>query len=163
MIKETWLDDCRKWCRQIKFIAEDIEWAEKPSHSGWKEATSLLLDERRVTIPHLYFKGEFQAGRMGDRVTYGLMHKEGKERHRVFMLEIWPSHQRSHRYKDGTPLFGPHIHLGDYRLDEITREVRSSITGPAEQGWVDRFVRHARIQSERMSIVPPFGHDLFGQ
>ena len=100
---------------------------------------------------------------MGDRVTYGLMHKDGKERRRVFMLEIWPEHQRSHRFKDGTPLFGPHIHLGDYRLEEITRHVRSSITGAAERGWVDRFVRHARIKSGRGSIEPPFGLDLFGQ
>lgn len=163
MSKETWLEDCRTWCKQIKYLAEEIEWSEKPSHSGWKEATSLLLDDRRVTIPHLYFKGEFQAGRMGDRVTYGLMHKDGKERRRVFMLEIWPEHQRSHRFKDGTPLFGPHIHLGDYRLEEVTRHVRSSITGAAERGWVDRFVRHARIKSGRGCIEPPFGLDLFGQ
>lgn len=163
MSTETWLDDCRQWCKQIKYLAEDIDWLEKPSHSGWKEATSILLDERRVTIPHLYFKGEFQAGRMGDRVTYGLMHKEGKERRRVFMLEVWPPHQRSHRFKDGTPLFGPHIHLGDYRLEEVTRHVRSSITEAVERRWVDRFVRHARINDGRGIMIPPFGHDLFGQ
>ncbi|QOI03387.1 hypothetical protein D5S10_05525 [Pseudomonas savastanoi] len=163
MRKESWLDDCRSWCKQIKFLAESLEWIEKPSHSGWTEATSLLLDERRVTIPHLYFKGEYQAGRMGERVTYGLMYKEGKEKRRVFMLEVWPPHERSHRFKDGTPLFGPHIHLGDYRLEETTRHVRSSITGATERAWVDRFVRHARINSGRGSLTAPFGNDLFGQ
>ena len=86
MHKDTWLDDCRQWCQRIKFLSEDVEWFEKPSHSGWLEATSMLLDDRRVTIPHLYFKGEFQPGRMGERVSYGLMYREGKEKRRVFML-----------------------------------------------------------------------------
>ena len=162
MDKETWLADCRAWCKQVKYLAEELEWAEKPSHSGWLEATSLLQDERRVTIPHLYFKGEYQAGRIGERITYGLMHKEGKEKRRVFMLEVWPAHERSHKFKDGTPLFGPHIHLGDYRLEEITRQVRAAISGATEQAWIERFVRHARIKSGRGSLVSPFLGDLFG-
>lgn len=109
MRTETWLEDCRRWCGQIKYVGESLDWAEKPSHSGWLEASCLLLDERRVTIPHLYFKGEYQTGRMGDRVTYSLMYKEGKEKRRVFMLEAWPPHVRSHRFKDGTLIFGSHI------------------------------------------------------
>lgn len=162
MRKETWLDDCRKWCGQIKFVAEGLDWSEKPSHSGWLEATSLLLDERRVTIPHLYFKGEYQAGRMGDRVTYGLMYKDGKEKRRVFMLEAWPSHVRSHKFKDGTPLFGPHVHLGDYRLEEVTRAVRAAISSTTEQRWVERFARHASIRAGRSPLTSPFVNDLFG-
>ncbi|MCV4287909.1 hypothetical protein OH708_08330 [Pseudomonas capsici] len=163
MKKEAWLDDCRGWCKKIQFLAEELEWAEKPSHSGWTEATSLLFDERRVTIPHLYFKGEYVVGRMGERVTYALMYKEGKEKRRVFMLEVWPSHERSHKFKDGKVLFGPHIHLGDYRLEEVTRAVRSKISGATEQAWVQRFVRHARIRNGRGSLAAPFGNDLFGQ
>ncbi|MGX5220275.1 hypothetical protein ACVTMO_16785 [Pseudomonas segetis] len=162
MKKDTWLDECRAWCSQIKYVGEGLEWSEKPSHSGWLEATSVLLDERRVTIPHLYFKGEYQAGRMGDRVTYALMYKDGIEKRRVFMLEVWPAHVRSHKFKDGTPLFGPHIHLGDYRLEEITRQVRSSISVITEQRWVERFARHARIKSGKSSLSSPFVGDLFG-
>lgn len=161
MRKETWLDDCRQWCRQAKFVAEKLEWYEKPSHSGWKEATSLLMDGNRVTIPHLYFKGEYQAGRMGERVTYALMYKDGKEKRRVFMLEAWPDHVRSHKFKDGTPLFGPHLHLGDYRLAEITKIVRAAL-GPAEKRWVERFTRHARIMTGRSALSSPFEDDLFG-
>lgn len=162
MRKETWIDDCRQWCKQIKYLAEEMEWSEKPSHSGWLEATSLLLDDRRVTIPHLYFKGEYQTGRMGDRVTYGLMYKEGKEKRRVFMLEVWPNHVRSHKFKDGTPLFGPHVHLGDYRLAEITKHVRALISSATEQRWVERFTRHARIENGRGVVSSPFVDDLFG-
>lgn len=162
MRKDTWIDDCRQWCRQVKHLAEEMEWSEKPSHSGWLEATCLLLDDRRVTIPHLYLKGEYQTGRMSDRVTYALMYKEGKEKRRVFMLEVWPDHVRSHKFKDGTILFGPHIHLGDYRLAEITRKVRASISSATEQRWVERFVRHARIHSGRGAVCSPFAGDLFG-
>jgi hypothetical protein len=162
MRKDTWLEDCRSWCRQIKHLAEELEWDEKPNRSGWLEATSLLQDERRVTIPHLYFKGEFVPGRMGERISYGLMYKEGKEKRRVFMLEVWPAHERSHRFKDGTPLFGPHVHLGDYRLEEVTRHVRCSISGAIERAWVERFARHARIRNGRGSLTPPFSGGLFG-
>ena len=162
MRKETWLDDCRAWCSKIKYVGEVLDWSEKPSHSGWLEATSLLLDERRVSIPQLYFKGEYQTGRMGDRVTYSLMYKEGKEKRRVFMLEVWPRHVRSHKFKDGTVLFGPHLHLGDYRLEEITKKIRASISSTTERRWVERFARHARIRSGRGELSPPFVGDLFG-
>lgn len=162
MHKDTWLDDCRQWCQRIKFLSEDVEWSEKPSHSGWLEATSGLLDDRRVTIPNLYFKGEFQPGRMGERVSYGLMYREGKEKRRVFMLEVWPEHERSHREK-GMDMFGPHLHLGDERLAQVTKKVRSSISGATERRWVERFVRHARIISVNgRSISTPFDDDLFG-
>lgn len=160
--KDSWLEECREWCRQIKYVGEGLHWAEKPSHSGWMEATSILLDERRVSIPHLYFKGEFQTGRMGDRVTYGLMFREGGEKRRVFMLEAWPPHVRSHRFKDGAPLFGSHLHLGDYRLEEVTRQVRADITSTTEQRWVERFARHARIKAGRGALSSPFAGDLFG-
>lgn len=162
MDKATWLEDCRLWCQQVKYVGESLMWAQKPSRSTWLEATSQVLDENRATIPHLFFKGEYQPGRMGERITYGLMYREGKEKRRVFMLEVWPAHERSHT-ENGIVIFGPHIHLGDERLRQITKKVRISIGPATECRWVERFVRHARIMAhENRMIVPPFAEDLFG-
>lgn len=60
-------------------------------------------------------------------------------------------------------MFGPHLHLGDERLAQVTKKVRSSISGATERRWVERFVRHARIVSNSgRSISTPFEDDLFG-
>lgn len=162
MDSENWLKECRNWCQQIKYLSEDIEWSERPNHSGWLEATSMLLDENRVTLPRLFFKGEYQPGRMGERVSYGLMYREHKEQRRVFMLEVWPAHVRSHR-ENGVAMFGPHIHLGDERLAQITREVYSKLGSVTMHGWVERFRRHAKIMdNEGRRLGAPFTADLFG-
>lgn len=162
MNKDTWIESCRGWCRQIKYLSEEIEWSERPNHSGWLSATSTLLDDNRVTIPRLFFKGEYQPGRMGERVSYGLMYREQKELRRVFMLEVCPSHIRSHK-EPGLELFGPHLHLGDYRLAQITREVHARLDGAALHRWVERFRRHARIMDNGgRALLPPFANDLFG-
>lgn len=162
MARDTWLSECRTWCKQVKFLSEQIDWVEKPTHTGWKIATSLLLDESRVSIPHLYFKGEYQPGRMGERVSYGLMYREGKESRRVFMIDIFPAHERSHK-EAGKVFFGPHIHLGDERLAQVTRSVVSQLRSATMYRWVERFRRHARIlDNETKSLSAPFVDDLFG-
>ncbi|MOA65267.1 hypothetical protein D3C78_1915970 [compost metagenome] len=63
----------------------------------------------------------------------------------------------------GLVIFGPHIHLGDARLKQVTREVVSQLGGVNLQRWIERFRRHARIMdNERRRLVPPFTDDLFG-
>jgi len=163
MIEEQWLDDCRCWCKKAKYLSDEIDWMEKPSHTGWLIAKSLLLDERRVSIPHLYFKGEYQPGRMGNRMSYGLMYRDGKESRRVFMLDIFPAHERSHK-EMGKVFFGPHIHLGDERLAQVTRSVVSQIKSATMYRWVEPFRRHVRIiDSEDKYLSSPFSNDLFGR
>lgn len=159
-----WLDQCRAWCRQVKYLNDPLAWEKKPSRSDFLIATSALLDVNKVVIPHLTFKGEYYAGRHGEQVSYGLMYRHGRELHRVFMLDIYPSHVRSHREPDGTNMFGPHIHLGDERLMQLTREVITQIGAATAQKWVERFRRHARIQNhKRAALLAPFGdHDIFG-
>ncbi len=162
MNKETWLDDCRAWCRKVKFVSEEIQWSERPNHSGWLKATSMVLDVNRVTIPRLLFSAEYKPGKMGERISYGLMYLEQREQRRVFMLEVYPEHERSHM-EPGLVIFGPHIHLGDERLKQITRKVVSQLDGVNLQRWIERFRRHARIlDNERRRLVPPFTDDLFG-
>ncbi|PHN32694.1 hypothetical protein [Pseudomonas sp. ICMP 561] len=162
MVEEDWLAACRDWCRRAKYLSDEIEWQAKPTHSGWLQATSMLLDERRVSIPHLYFKGEYQPGHIGERMSYGLMFRNGKEKRRVFMLEIFPTHERSHK-EHGKVFFGPHIHLGDERLCQVTRTVISQLRSATMSRWVERFRRHARVLDNKdRTLSPPFKDDLFG-
>lgn len=161
MSKDEWLDECRALCKRIKYVSQDMAWSERPNHSGWLEATSTLADENRTTIPRLFFRGEYKPGKMGERVSYGLLYREQREVRRVFMLEVYPKHERSHM-EPGRIIFGPHLHLGDERLNQITREVRSSLDGAMLRGWIERFRRHARIlDNDHRALTPPFTNDLF--
>lgn len=163
MDEADWLNQCRDCCRKIKYISQNVAWSERPNHSGWLGASSTLLGSDRVSIPNLKFKGEYQPAIGGDRITYGLMHQNQRmEWRRVFMIEVYPAHIRSHVGKDGTIHFGPHLHLGDNRLQEITREIHTKLVGANLQRWIERFKRHATIREENGRYInPPFGHDLF--
>ncbi|MBA1213402.1 hypothetical protein [Pseudomonas oryzihabitans] len=162
MEKATWLRECREWCKKVKYLSEELEWSERPNHSTWLEATSAVLDENRITLPRLLFKGEYRPGRMGESLSYALMYRDQREMRRVFMLEVYPSHVRSHK-EPGVELFGPHIHLGDPRLAQVTRSAISSLDRATAQRWVERFRRHAKIRDNGSKILsPPFENDLFG-
>lgn len=144
-----WLDDCRKSCVRTKYVAEHMSWVPKPNHSGSLIAKSQLLDHNMVTIPGLYFKGVYTARRMsGEVYSFGLMQTVGLDHFRVFMIDVYPSHIVSHRAKDEA-LFGPHLHLGDERKEQITRNIMADIDKVTMTRWMDRFRRHARVSDSK--------------
>ncbi|WP_303229183.1 hypothetical protein [Comamonas kerstersii] len=158
----SWVLQCAAWCKQVKYLNDEIVWSEKPSRSDYLLATSALLDGDKKTIPHLSFKGEFRPGKRGDQMSYGLMYHHGRDIRRVFMLEVYPQHIRSHIERDGTEMFGPHIHLGDERLEQVTREVLTQIGTVTAHAWLERFRRHARIKDYlNAKLESPFGDELF--
>lgn len=117
------LDECRVLCKRVKYVASVAEWAERPNHSGALRATSDLLDENRVAISGLYFHGEYQSRRWGTYCSFALMINRGGTIRRVFMVEVYPTHVRSHLAPDGSAIFGPHIAIGDEReISQISRE-----------------------------------------
>lgn len=158
----SWVLQCAAWCKQVKYLNDELVWTEKPSRSDYLLATSALLDAKKEAIPQLTFKGEYRPGKHGDQMSYGLMYHHGRDTRRVFMLEVYPSHVRSHVEPDKTEMFGPHIHLGDPRLGQVTREVLAQIGAATAQAWVKRFRRHAKIQDHLgAKLTAPFGEDLF--
>lgn len=165
--KTSWLDECREACKRIKTVSQKTIWNEKPSKSNWLISESLLLDRNGEAISHIYIKGEHSPKKYGDVVTYALMYRKERVQHRVFMLEVYPEHVRSHRdLKAGIDLFGPHIHLGDERLEQITRICKTKIESILSNEWIDRFARHTMISatSKRLITVPPMisQGDIFG-
>ena len=141
------LDECRDKCRAVKYVAEKVEWDDKANHVGSLIATSQLLDENHVSIPGLFFKGMFRSQRVsGDVYTFALMDTFGRDRRRVFMLEVYPTHVVSHRDKNGE-VKGPHLHLGDSSLpNAVVRPIRGPLAGISISSWIERFRRHTRIR-----------------
>lgn len=159
----TWIDQCRGWCRDVKGVAEPLVWHEKPFRSKYLLASSKLINDSGE-IPHLEFKGEYRAGRHGNIVSYALVYWHGGEMRRVFMVEIYPNHVRSHVEKDGREFYGPHMHLGDERLSQVSKIVIDRIGNTFHQRWLEKLRRHARISDTAYgSLVGPMGSNLFSQ
>lgn len=164
MNSNGWISLCIDSCKKIKHLSENIVWLDKPYKSGSLIAISSLEDSMGVSIPNLYFKGEYSIKKFCEVSSFGLMYTDGSTKYRVFMLEIYPDHVRSHYdKKKKEEIFGPHIHLGDEKLQQITKKVYSKLNNSDLNRWIYRFNRHARILSNgNKYIKPPFDNDLFG-
>lgn len=157
-----WLDECRDKCRQVKFLSEQMDWNDKANHLGSLKATSQLLDHNHASIPGLYFKGVYSPKPLtGDVYSFALMALQGREHHRVFMLEVYPAHVVSHRGKSEW-LMGPHLHLGDERLEQVTRAVHGNISHISISRWIVRFQRHAQVRDNGgLRLTHPLSDTLF--
>jgi hypothetical protein len=158
-----WLDECRAKCKRVKYVAETMDWDDKGNHAGWLSAVSQLLDQNYVSIPGLYFQGVYAPRKLtGDVYTFGLMAALGREKRRVFMLEVYPPHVVSHR-DEGATVTGSHVHLGDARLDrQIVRKVRGSLDDVSLKEWIERFRRHARVlDNGDHALTHPLSDSLF--
>ncbi|WP_311949301.1 hypothetical protein [Halomonas piscis] len=163
----SWVNECRNKCKLIKHIGQDFIWQEKPNRANYLVASSNLLDNDHQVIPDLYLMGEYRPlkkGR-GEIFTIALQFfiKPGELR-RVFMLESYPSYIPSHRDKDGQ-IYGPHVHLGDHRLEQVVKSLHAKEDGLPFSHWAQRFARHAKVYSGANTsggIPGPFLGDLFG-
>lgn len=157
-----WIDDCRAHCKRIKHLGQEIDWVERPGRTGWLRATSVLLDTSMTSIPGLFLQGEYHPHRRGGEIfSLALMFTGGAETRRVFMLEAYPSHVRSHM-DDDREIFGAHIHLGDPRNEQIVKDVKATMEALPLSRWVSRFKAHARVlNSGGHSLKHPFADSLF--
>lgn len=154
-----WINECKEKCRKIKYVSEDFLWEKKPSRSDFLVASSALEDEGREIIPKLYLKGEYRHLSKGRGEVYSVSLQywfKPRELRRVLMIEAYPCYFRSHRDSKGD-IFGPHIHLGDERLEQVVKQLRTSQDGLPFAHWAGRFVRHARVYcSEGKPLPGPF-------
>lgn len=161
----AWLDECRDLCARMKYVGEEVEWRPRSNHAGSIAAQAVILDERRAVIPGLQFHGEVQHRRYGPYQKYGLLAARGGKRLRVFMLEVMPEYVRSH-VEPGLEIYGPHIQIGEARVDDKSHKARPVITQldpHSVNGWIRRFRRHARVyDGDEFPLTPPFSDDLFG-
>lgn len=162
-----WIDVCRDKCKKIKYIGGSFSWTQKPSRSSYLVANSELLDASRSTIPDLYLTGEYRLLRKGRGEIFSIalqFYWKPGELRRVFMIESYPSYMPSHRDQNGQ-IYGPHLHLGDDRLEQVVRKLHASEDGLPFSYWARRFVRHARVYAGHngaAGIPSPHPGDLFG-
>jgi len=158
----SWKKQCQSWCKDIKSLGEQVIWVEKPSRSNYLIATSKLLNAQGSTIPHLEFKGEYRMARHGHIISYALMYTHGGEKRRVFMLEVYPQHVRSHVERDGTAFFGPHLHLGDERFEQVSKQVIDRVGNAFHQRWLEKLQRHTKVLNSSLGLLEgPMGSNLF--
>lgn len=167
----SWINDCRNQCKKIKYIGSDFHWTEKPNRSSYLVATSDLLDHNLETIKGLYLTGEYRLLKKGRGYVASIAlqyYWQPNELRRVFMIESYPDFMRSHRDEVVGQIYGPHLHLGDPRLEQIVKDLHSSDSDAPFSYWIKKFVRHAKVYSNEGigSIEGPFSNtkagNLFG-
>ncbi|AKX52014.1 hypothetical protein AKN92_11410 [Thiopseudomonas alkaliphila] len=157
-LKDSWIDDCRAACKKVKSISRSSAWDEKPSNSNYLIAEWNLLDNSGAIIPHLYSRGEYTKNKYGEILRLAIMYRRQKEQYRVFMLEVYPPHVRSHvDHPSGEIFFGPHMHLGSEKLDQLVKLCKTKIDDVLSDRWIKRFIRHTTIQSspQKKLSMPP--------
>lgn len=163
VLSTDWLDECRSYCKRIKYLGQPLVWEERPNRSDTLVVRSPLLDEDRIAVQGLSFEGEYKVATFGDVFRCKVIQREFGPGLRVFMLEVYPAHKMSHRGADGD-IYGTHIHLGDERAGTcIVKPVRGGPPVGSLQRWMERFRRHARtIDDGEATLIPPFLDSLFG-
>lgn len=157
-----WVKVCRAHCSRIKYVAEPMEWRQRPNHAQSYRATSVLLDDARIVIPGLQLQCEFRPSSIrGDYASFTLLYRGLRETHRVFQLEVYPRDRMSHRDAERT-IYGPHILLGDPRLSCVVRPVVSAIEQADDPRWIGRFVRHSRVSNDGANALISVAGELFG-
>ena len=43
----SWILQCAAWCKEVKFLNDELIWTEKPSRSTYLQASSALLDAQK--------------------------------------------------------------------------------------------------------------------
>lgn len=162
---QDWLSQCRAVCQAAKYVGEEVNWAPRPNHAGAVAAHAAILDRYHVALPGLSFLGEIQQRAWGPYQKYSLMYRSGGVALRVFMLEVYPPHKRSHMSETGD-VFGPHMHLGDERgtgSTQMVRPVKCRLDTASLVGWIGRFKRHSQVSNDGTNVLErPFPDDLFG-
>ena len=89
-----------------------------------------------------------------------LFTKETQTR-RVFAVEAYPSHMRSHSDENGE-IFGSHIHLGDPRDEQLIKMVLKGVDELSLERWIYRFRSHATVRDDDpKQLISPFAGELF--
>jgi hypothetical protein len=161
----SWIDSCREKCKTIKYLGSEMVWEERPQRSGALRVQIPLLNKNRVTIPGLMLQGDFYVKKKTGHevVTYGLLARYGPEWRRVFFYCIWPDHVRSHRDDENGVMFGPHLHLGDGRIEQTVRKLVTGIASPLDPKWLMRYQRHTNLRANgNHELTAPIKDDLFG-
>ena len=86
-------------------------WLPRGNHAGHLIGTAALVDASGVTIPGLTMQLEVKAPVIAIACLYlfSIMQLQGRDRSRVYQLEVAPAGKRTHRGL--TTIHGPHEHL----------------------------------------------------
>lgn len=95
-------------------------WEHRSNHAGHMIGTAALLEQDGTTIPGITLQVEIKAPVVAVSCLYlfSIMQLAGRERRRLYQLEVSPSIRRSHM--GIAPIYGPHEHVGDTEASPVT-------------------------------------------
>jgi hypothetical protein len=168
--KDTYLDECRAFCAQRKFVGESWDWQPKPSNSNELVATSAILDENLVSVVGVRLFGRYH---QGEDTGFEYLHLgiilNGGFRSRICGLDVHPDFERSHRDPIHKSVYGAHFHFGDYKKISMHQH---SVAAVSNDFGIENLPRWVEIFKEKATVLvhtkyniaaPPMERDLFGQ
>ncbi len=112
------------------------------NHAGSLIGSAQLVDDNGIFIPGLTFVVEVKAPIVATRCLYifSLMLSVGKDKKRIYQLEVCPSDKRSH---NGSPIiYGPHSHVLELEVNAV---VNSEVDCNNWSGSVDWFMKEVNL------------------
>lgn len=96
---------------QPKTVVSWSGWSPRSNHVGHLLGTAALVDSAGITIPGLTMQLEVKAPVVFTSCLFlfTLMRLRGKDRSRLYQLEVAPAGKRTHN--GATAVYGPHEHL----------------------------------------------------
>jgi hypothetical protein len=140
----TTIEECRAIIGLRKAINGDIEWNNKPSNSSYIQASFVIEDENRITIPGLTVELHYRRGLIESECKYsfGIYQLKDGKKLRSYQLEVCPPDKQSHNEPE-KKLFGPHHHIGT--LIECMDSV-SHLGCQNHDEWFRQFLKRGNIQ-----------------
>jgi len=117
--------EARQLISRPKFVRNWSGFKKRDNHAGHVIGSAIIVDENGISIPGVTIDIEVKApvvvvGRC--LVLFTLRKRDGKNRPRIFQLEVCPRDKRSHNGL--TTLYGPHEHILE---EEPTSVVNSEV------------------------------------
>ncbi len=140
-----------------KFMANDLDWDDRPPDSNYLSDTDSLLDRSGASIPGVSYELQVRRGRYKADCNYvfAVFKMKGGRRHPVYRIDVVPQDKRKHKGPDGW-WYGPHQHFGT-RAEKFDPPVT---LGCDHEAWFKEFLKRANIQFSG-KYLPPTSTELF--
>lgn len=130
----------------IKTIVDDIAFehyprASKKTPNGYYQWRSTYILSEGDTVNNLFFTLKSMRNIDYEYHSFMLSYRHNGVENIICQLEVYPDDELSHREPDGSPIFGPHIHLID-RVEEARPPNYNNLTW---YEWLVYYINEVKI------------------
>lgn len=158
-----------KLCKQAKYLDATPVWQDSPSGASYLHCSANFLDSRKMTIPGIELRVVCSKRESLDVDIYFytlLMKIDERKKIRALSVEVYPDFMRSHKNRDGSQIFGSHIHYADtLPFEKVKKIIKQRSLNDGR--YYERFVRHIHMIIQAGPTSPaletPWPDDLFSE